>query len=142
MWPDPQETAELVRFTEEILNGKLHFFCTVRSLADHFFELSLWSSSDNYQKWCLPSQIVKRLFLKIIIFKKKTLGKFLKNFFSFQEDFGIFFESRDKLSFECLVECIILQYHLDLWSHSTTDMRDVFRSPSDICDGASFFEKS
>ena len=26
MWPDPQETADLFLFTEEILNGKLHFF--------------------------------------------------------------------------------------------------------------------
>ena len=25
MWPHPQETADLVTFTEEILNGKLHF---------------------------------------------------------------------------------------------------------------------
>ena len=27
MWPSPQETADLVIFTEEILNGKLHFLC-------------------------------------------------------------------------------------------------------------------
>ena len=27
MWPYPQETADLVIFTEEILNGKLYFFC-------------------------------------------------------------------------------------------------------------------
>ena len=26
MWPNPLETADLVTFTEEILNGKLHFF--------------------------------------------------------------------------------------------------------------------
>ena len=26
MWPNLQETADLVTFTEEILNGKLHFF--------------------------------------------------------------------------------------------------------------------
>ena len=26
MSPNPQETADLVTFTEEILNGKLHFF--------------------------------------------------------------------------------------------------------------------
>ena len=26
MWPNPQETADLVTFTGEILNGKLHFF--------------------------------------------------------------------------------------------------------------------
>ena len=28
MWPNPQETADSVTFTEEILNGKLHF-CAV-----------------------------------------------------------------------------------------------------------------
>ena len=27
MWPNPQETADLVAFTEEILHGKLHFLC-------------------------------------------------------------------------------------------------------------------
>ena len=30
MWPNPQETVDLVTFTEEILNGKLHF-CEVKS---------------------------------------------------------------------------------------------------------------
>ena len=29
MWPNPQETADLVTFTEEILNGKRHFLCSV-----------------------------------------------------------------------------------------------------------------
>ena len=28
MWPNPQETAILVTFTEEILNGKHHFLCS------------------------------------------------------------------------------------------------------------------
>ena len=28
MWPNPQETSDLVAFTEEILNGKLHFLCS------------------------------------------------------------------------------------------------------------------
>ena len=28
MWPNPQETMDLVRFTEEILNGKFHCFCS------------------------------------------------------------------------------------------------------------------
>ena len=31
MWPDPQETADLVTFTEKILNRKLHFLCSVSS---------------------------------------------------------------------------------------------------------------
>ena len=29
MWPNPQETADLVTFTEEILNEKLYFLCSV-----------------------------------------------------------------------------------------------------------------
>ena len=29
MLPNPLETADLVTFTEEILNGKLHFLCTM-----------------------------------------------------------------------------------------------------------------
>ena len=28
MWPNPQETADLVTFTREIINGKLHFLCS------------------------------------------------------------------------------------------------------------------
>ena len=28
MWPKPQDTADLITFTEEILNGKLHFLCS------------------------------------------------------------------------------------------------------------------
>ena len=32
MWSNPQQTAELVTFTEEILNGKL-IFCAVSNLA-------------------------------------------------------------------------------------------------------------
>ena len=28
MWPNPQFSADLVAFTEEMLNGKLHFLCS------------------------------------------------------------------------------------------------------------------
>ena len=31
MWPNPEETADLVKFTKEILNGKLHFLCSDES---------------------------------------------------------------------------------------------------------------
>ena len=31
MWATPQETADLVTFTEEILNGKPNFLCSVGS---------------------------------------------------------------------------------------------------------------
>ena len=33
MWPNPQETAELATFIEEIFNGKLHFLCIVVELS-------------------------------------------------------------------------------------------------------------
>ena len=29
MWPNPQETADLVTFTKEVLNGELHFLCSI-----------------------------------------------------------------------------------------------------------------
>ena len=32
MWPNPQETADLVTFTKEILNGKFHFLYSVIGL--------------------------------------------------------------------------------------------------------------
>ena len=34
MGPSPQETADLVTFTEETLNGKLHFLCSVKTSED------------------------------------------------------------------------------------------------------------
>ena len=32
MWPNPQGTADSVAFIEEILNGKLHFLCSVENV--------------------------------------------------------------------------------------------------------------
>ena len=29
MWPNPQETSDLVTFTDKILNGKLDLLCNV-----------------------------------------------------------------------------------------------------------------
>ena len=29
MWPNPQQTADLVTFTEEIFHEKFHFLCSV-----------------------------------------------------------------------------------------------------------------
>ena len=45
MWPNPQETADFVTFTEEILNGKLHFLCSAdgfRHSMRVYFELGLF----------------------------------------------------------------------------------------------------
>ena len=36
MWLNPQFPADLVTFTEEILNGKLHFLCSVLFLKNDY----------------------------------------------------------------------------------------------------------
>ena len=53
MWPNPRFTADLVTFTKEILNGKLHFLCcvlqiiiTIITIAKLF--LQLLQSSPSY----------------------------------------------------------------------------------------------
>ena len=42
MWPNPQETADLVTFTEEIVNGKLQFLCSAVTITSPSF---LYSST-------------------------------------------------------------------------------------------------
>ena len=39
MWSNPQFPADLVTFTEEILNGKLHFLCSAEYLRKRTFLL-------------------------------------------------------------------------------------------------------
>ena len=43
MWLNPQFNADLVTFTEEILNGKLHFLCSVGTSPCVDNILSLWA---------------------------------------------------------------------------------------------------
>ena len=44
MLPNPQETVDLVTFTEEILHGKLHFLCSAtqinKEIHDNNFDYS------------------------------------------------------------------------------------------------------
>ena len=35
MWPNPQFPADLITFTEEILNWKLHFLCSDTDESEH-----------------------------------------------------------------------------------------------------------
>ena len=45
LWRNSQETADLVRFTEEILNGKLHFLCCVKAQVPNIPKFTLSRSS-------------------------------------------------------------------------------------------------
>ena len=55
MWLNPQETADLVTFTEEILSGKLHFSCSVGIFAKKISTINIrlgskYASPDNNGK--------------------------------------------------------------------------------------------
>ena len=56
MWPNPQETLDLVTFTEEILNGKLYFLCSVNELPALIYPP--YFSEKSHLK--LPSHLFKR----------------------------------------------------------------------------------
>ena len=100
MWPNPQETADLVTFTEEILDGKLHFLCTVywRSLSRIISE-NLGSSGGKHLWW--SSVLVKPLSLwftinLLINFKLMVLWNSLMILWNLTWDFGWFL-----LNFNC-----------------------------------------
>ena len=46
MLPNPQETADLVTFTEEIFNGKLHFLCSGEF--GHFMDTKRYNVKSKY----------------------------------------------------------------------------------------------
>ena len=64
MWTNPQETADLVTFTKEILNGKPHFLCSAGSIC---ILAQLWLN------YCHISN--KHAFLGALIRYRKALGR-------------------------------------------------------------------
>ena len=51
MWPNPQEAADFVTFTEEILNGKLHILSSVTIYVFSFLELRFWFTVYFSKSW-------------------------------------------------------------------------------------------
>ena len=54
MWPNPQFLADLVAFTEEIINGKLQFLCSLNMnkpaiIFIHLLKKSLLENSPNLE---------------------------------------------------------------------------------------------
>ena len=54
MWPNPQLPTDLLTFTEEILNEKLHFLCSAGTLGEEYPSLELFlvcvfPYSDDYE---------------------------------------------------------------------------------------------
>ena len=55
MWPNPQETVDLVTFTEEILNGKLHLemLCTFSQI-----DWLILQTGKKFTKLCRDSRAI------------------------------------------------------------------------------------
>ena len=62
MWSNPNETADLVTFTEEILNGKLLFLCSSGSSRDSLFNSLMHNVPQNSQ---INFNLIYCLILKI-----------------------------------------------------------------------------
>ena len=65
MWPNPQVPADLVAFTEDLLNGKLHFLCSTSSekarlLCDFPFGLNPGDKPTDAQAWNNYTQKVRK----------------------------------------------------------------------------------
>ena len=55
MWPNLKETADLVTFTEEILNGKLHFLSSETSNIQNIYNMiyiMFLNKLENFVKKC------------------------------------------------------------------------------------------
>ena len=50
MWPNPQFPADLVTFTEEILNGELHILCSFTSKIGNILSETLWTYGSKYSR--------------------------------------------------------------------------------------------
>ena len=67
MWLNPQFPADLVTFTEEILNGKLHFLCNVSNLVRYETIFGNWK----------PFKIDEKCFLQVKCFLCWQVEKWL-----------------------------------------------------------------
>ena len=57
MWPNPQFPADLVTFTEEILNGKLYFLCSEKLVFDRVLNTLLSSWVKHSSTWVMAKPI-------------------------------------------------------------------------------------
>ena len=83
MWPNPQEalTVDLVTFTEEIRNGKLHFLGSVsKNVVDAIFKYSFLKFTKQLPFKTLNSFIWCSLFKYSVILKMNISGVTLQRF--------------------------------------------------------------
>ena len=60
MWPNTSKTADFAIFTEEILNGKLHFLCSASQYQKSNRKIFLWNYNQRFNMKMFP-QILQSL---------------------------------------------------------------------------------
>ena len=83
MWQNPQETADLVTYTEEILNGKLHFLCN--------FSFFCWEA------WFKPVKLWRNAFKKLNKSSGESIHLIFWPSYNFQSKFYLMFYVRKSL---------------------------------------------
>ena len=53
MWPNPQETSDLVAFTEKTLNGKLHFLSSECIWENYIIFAQRYYNSTTFSVWVI-----------------------------------------------------------------------------------------
>ena len=82
MWPNPQFPADLVTFTEEILNGKLHFLYSENTLSSNFY-IVLFENHQHQKMVCLSSPFASfKKLVSFILFFLIFPRNFRKTFFT------------------------------------------------------------
>ena len=115
MWPNSQETADLVAFTAETLNGKLHFLCSGKYRQKHSFHAKsshkihgpVHYTSQTHTKYeSVNAQINYyqrnfRLFLNIS--NRWNFGMYVNFQFVINFTFGLFFISKRQRQHQMLL---------------------------------------
>ena len=115
MWPNPQETADLVTFVEEILNGKLHF-CAVLDVGKSsqsalhlmvYTKLTFWN-------WTVLHLLSNKVKVSKIFFLRHTQKAFSCIGYNYCVHVAIFFQ-------------VLLFFHMKPFSSNMTYLKHTLR---------------
>ena len=83
MWRNPQKTSDLVKFSEEILNGKLHFLCSDGS---GNLKLNLKNQMDSHKIKDWNISLALSIRDKTVNMKSCSFSKLTMNFYFCYDD--------------------------------------------------------
>ena len=128
MWPNPQLPADLVTFTEEILNGKLHFLCSGCYYMSIFYSMLFKARSQVWDNFWQP-KVVDETIKNAVYFTLKSL--FVLEIFQFLlwtfSHVGKRLDKKTKLNFKIydVTQWIRSHYHTEEIAHKVKAIRQL-----------------